>query len=103
MEIFGTAALPDALSKRSTIFWLKTLPVRALIALNDHFLRAGEWLCWLILSRGDWIRTSDLLLPKQALYQAKLHPGLLKSVNCNAEAKNGEFFVEPSAKHLNRS
>ena len=25
-------------------------------------------------SRGDWIRTSDLLLPKQALYRAKLRP-----------------------------
>jgi hypothetical protein len=24
--------------------------------------------------RGDWIRTSDLLLPKQALYRAKLRP-----------------------------
>lgn len=24
--------------------------------------------------RGDWIRTSDILLPKQALYQAELHP-----------------------------
>jgi hypothetical protein len=27
-----------------------------------------------LLSRGDWIRTSDLLLPKQALYRAKLRP-----------------------------
>ena len=25
--------------------------------------------------RGDWIRTSDFLLPKQALYQAELRPG----------------------------
>ncbi len=25
--------------------------------------------------RGDWIRTNDLLLPKQALYQAELRPG----------------------------
>ena len=24
--------------------------------------------------RGDWIRTSDFLLPKQALYQAELRP-----------------------------
>ena len=24
--------------------------------------------------RGDWIRTSDLLLPKQARYQTALHP-----------------------------
>ena len=24
--------------------------------------------------RGDWIRTSDLLLPKQALHQAELRP-----------------------------
>jgi hypothetical protein len=27
-----------------------------------------------INGRGDWIRTSDLLLPKQALYRAKLRP-----------------------------
>ena len=26
--------------------------------------------------RGDWIRTSDILLPKQALYQTELLPGL---------------------------
>ena len=25
-------------------------------------------------SRGDWIRTSDLMLPKHAHYQAVLHP-----------------------------
>ena len=25
-------------------------------------------------SRGDWIRTSDLLVPNQAHYQAVLHP-----------------------------
>ena len=24
--------------------------------------------------RGDWIRTSDLMLPKHAHYQAVLHP-----------------------------
>ena len=28
----------------------------------------------MVISRGDWIRTSDLLLPKQALYRAKLRP-----------------------------
>ena len=27
-----------------------------------------------LYGRGDWIRTSDLLLPKQALYRAKLRP-----------------------------
>ena len=27
-----------------------------------------------LFNRGDWIRTSDLLLPKQALYRAKLRP-----------------------------
>ena len=27
------------------------------------------------LNRGDTIRTCDLLLPKQALYQAELRPG----------------------------
>ena len=26
-------------------------------------------------SRGDWIRTSDLLVPNQALYQAEPRPG----------------------------
>ena len=36
------------------------------------------------VSRGDRIRTYDLLVPNQALYQAKLHPeaadkGLLKA------------------------
>src|SRR4051812_22717690 len=29
----------------------------------------------LAAGRGDWIRTSDTLLPKQVLYQAELHPG----------------------------
>ena len=42
--------------------------------------------------RGDRIRTCDLLVPNQALYQAKLHPvgregrkgrGLMRSVNGN--------------------
>ena len=27
-----------------------------------------------MISRGDWIRTSDLMLPKHAHYQAVLHP-----------------------------
>src|SRR5450631_409985 len=27
------------------------------------------------INRGERIRTSDLLVPNQALYQAKLHPG----------------------------
>ena len=27
-----------------------------------------------IIGRGDWIRTSDLMLPKHAHYQAVLHP-----------------------------
>ena len=27
-----------------------------------------------LLGRGDWIRTSDLMLPKHAHYQAVLHP-----------------------------
>ena len=29
-------------------------------------------------NRGDWIRTSDLLVPNQALYQAEPHPVSLK-------------------------
>ena len=29
--------------------------------------------------RGDWIRTSDLLVPNQALYQAKLHPEITRN------------------------
>jgi hypothetical protein len=29
---------------------------------------------WSLNSRGDWIRTSDLMLPKHAHYQAVLHP-----------------------------
>src|SRR5690606_27169889 len=39
-------------------------------------------LCTCILAglsgRGDWIRTSDFLLPKQALYQTELHPAAPK-------------------------
>src|SRR5687768_17758916 len=27
-----------------------------------------------VFGRGDWIRTSDIVLPKHALYQAELHP-----------------------------
>ena len=30
--------------------------------------------------RGDWIRTSDFLLPKQALYQAELRPGVPRKI-----------------------
>ena len=33
-----------------------------------------------MISRGDWIRTSDLMLPKHAHYQAVLHP-VASSVN----------------------
>ena len=29
---------------------------------------------WNLENRGDWIRTSDLLLPKQARYRATLRP-----------------------------
>ncbi len=29
--------------------------------------------------RGDWIRTSDLMLPKHAHYQAVLHPDLFRA------------------------
>ena len=31
-----------------------------------------------IIGRDSWIRTSDILLPKQALYQAELCPAKLK-------------------------
>ena len=34
-----------------------------------------------------------LLIPKQALYQAKLHPRLLRSGNSNAEAQKREYFL----------
>ena len=34
--------------------------------LIDQILRSN--------GRGDWIRTNDLLVPNQALYQAKLRP-----------------------------
>ena len=30
--------------------------------------------CSLFHGRGDWVRTSDLLFPKQARYQTALHP-----------------------------
>jgi hypothetical protein len=47
--------------------------------------RGGRWLLKdaqlsITLSRGDWIRTSDLLLPKQALYRAKLRPAELAMI-----------------------
>ncbi len=42
------------------------------------FLRVGRWRNWqsclVLLSRGDRIRTCDLVLPKHALYRAKLRP-----------------------------
>ena len=31
-------------------------------------------MCSLFHGRGDWVRTSDLLFPKQARYQTALHP-----------------------------
>ena len=37
-------------------------------------------------SRGDWIRTSGLLLPKQALCQAELHPALPVSLELSGLA-----------------
>ena len=38
------------------------------------FLRKFQAKPLTITGRGDWIRTNDLLLPKQALYQAELRP-----------------------------
>ena len=39
-------------------------------------LQGEYWggLCSLFHGRGDWVRTSDLLFPKQARYQTALHP-----------------------------
>ena len=37
-------------------------------------LRAERSRSVAVVGRGDWIRTSDILLPKQALYRAELHP-----------------------------
>ncbi len=35
----------------------------------------GDWIRTSdLMRRGDWIRTSDLMLPKHAHYQAVLHP-----------------------------
>lgn len=40
-------------------------------------------------SRGDWIRTSDLLLPKQARYQATLRPGRRRVYDRSPDASTG--------------
>src|ERR1700733_10840182 len=39
--------------------------------------------------RGDWIRTSDILLPKQALYRAELRPapGAAEGVTAHVEIR----------------
>ena len=39
--------------------------------------------------RGDWIRTSDLLLPKQTLYQAEPHPARRHGSPGDGEASTG--------------
>lgn len=44
-------------------------------------------------SRGAGIRTPDLLLPKQARYQAALHPVSMDTPTSN----DGEGFIPPEA------
>jgi hypothetical protein len=51
--------------------------------------------------RGDRIRTCDLLVPNQALYQAKLHPGTkgqgrVVSGECQDTTAQRYFLVEKS-------
>ena len=71
-------------------FRLRPVPDRALQGLtNTARSRSGLFCARRSNGRGGEIRTPDLLLPKQALYQAKLHPvdrrtkppGLLDAVN----------------------
>lgn len=49
------------------------VPPRCTTSKSDG-LRNGRFsqFCW--DGRGDWIRTSDIVLPKHALYQAELLP-----------------------------
>ncbi len=49
-------------------------------------------------SRGDWIRTSDLLLPKQARYRATLRPEARDSVRRTSESVNQHRWSPPRAR-----
>ena len=46
---------------------------------------------WRADGRGDWIRTSDPLLPRQVRYQAALHPE--ESVSNKPVRKKQPFFL----------
>ncbi len=39
------------------------------------------------IGRGDWIRTSDPRLPKTVLYQAELHPEVIRLLKNCCEAR----------------
>ena len=51
-------------------------PVRCATRLRHSPMFRGSW--W--DGRGDWTRTSDLLLPKQPFSQAELHPDVMVAV-----------------------
>ena len=53
------------------------------------------------INRGDRIRTCDLLVPNQALYQAKLHPGAL-AVCCAMFSMSNQYAHPESAQSVTR-
>lgn len=68
-------------------------------------------ICKTVTNRGDWIRTSGLLLPKQALYQAELRPATpalvvltpaLYAIRADPAAgdhRRGEHMILPRCTH----
>jgi hypothetical protein len=76
-----------------------TTRLRALRYAVANFRRRG-----VEIGRGDRIRTCDLLVPNQALYQAKLHPGQklsLQGIVATRGSKlvfGGRIRVRPPAK-----
>ena len=55
------------------------------------------------MHRGDRIRTCDLLVPNQALYQAKLHPALRTPLWRTGREKQGAYrggLEWPHSPHL---
>src|ERR1700761_4425521 len=58
---------------------------------------------WIVVGRGDWIRTSDLLHPKQPRYQAALHPDSDVADLCHAGSLTATCGVLPGAASMSRA
>ena len=81
--------------------------------MNAGWICGLIWGMWSYIGRGERIRTSDILLPKQARYQAALRPAKYRtvryhcidvyaSVKSNCPKKNlGAIILTPSYLKIN--